>query len=390
MNIEAYVVRGMTTPFILGNDFTDQYSISILRKDEETTLIFGTSNREVKVENSTGSSLINKEGHAFRIRTSPGLSNHTLRRKLHRCNQKLKRRTQRFLEDNTVQASETVIISAETSAPVPVKATFPTLCDSLFVKRNVDPMKSMTGIVATADTLISWMSPFIRIDNFTNSPVRVSAGQSLGRSHNPNNWLDCCGSVADANYAKLVAHAALLRSLTETQSVPHNITFSQDQVSSAEMTAVRSHTNIESKAQQNATELDNPLATEPVDGGLKTVELPEDPVESSKVLEVLDLSLDLSADQKSSVEQVILNNLSVFALDGQLGNYPEKINIPVKPETEPVSLPLFPSLLAKQEAIDKQIDQWIQLGIIEPSKSPWGAPAFIVYRNGKPCMVFDL
>jgi len=254
----------------------------------------------------------------------------------------------------------------------------------------VDLTKSMTGIVATADTLISWMSPFVCIDNFTNSPVRVSAGQSLGWSHNPNNWLDCHGSMANADYAKLVAHAALLRSLTETQSVPHNITFSQDQVSSAETTAVHSHTNIESKAQQNATEPDDLLATEPVEGGLKTVELPEDPVELSKVLEVLDLSPDLSADQKSSVEQVILSNLLAFALDGRLGNYPEKINIPVKPGTEPASLPPFPSSLAKREAIDKQMDQWIQLGIIEPSKSPWGPPAFIVYRNGKPCMVFDL
>jgi hypothetical protein len=36
------------------------------------------------------------------------------------------------------------------------------------------------------------------------------------------------------------------------------------------------------------------------------------------------------------------------------------------------------------------MDQWIKLGVIEPSKSPWGAPAFIVYRNGKPRMVVDL
>jgi len=30
ITVEAYVVKGMTTPFILGNDFTDQYSISII------------------------------------------------------------------------------------------------------------------------------------------------------------------------------------------------------------------------------------------------------------------------------------------------------------------------------------------------------------------------
>ena len=35
------------------------------------------------------------------------------------------------------------------------------------------------------------------------------------------------------------------------------------------------------------------------------------------------------------------------------------------------------------------MDKWIQLGVIKPSKSPWAAPAFIVYQNGKPRMVVD-
>ena len=30
-----------------------------------------------------------------------------------------------------------------------------------------------------------------------------------------------------------------------------------------------------------------------------------------------------------------------------------------------------------------------KLGVIEPSKSPWAAPAFIVYRNGKHHMLID-
>jgi len=108
------------------------------------------------------------------------------------------------------------------------------------------------------------------------------------------------------------------------------------------------------------------------------------------VLKVLDLSPDLTADQRHSVERVILRNLSAFRLNGQLGNYPEHVDIPVKPGTEPVSLPPFPTLPANREVINQQMDQWIKLGVIEPSKSPWGAPAFIVYRNGKPPMVVDL
>ena len=30
INVEAYVVKGMSTPLILGNDFADQYSISVI------------------------------------------------------------------------------------------------------------------------------------------------------------------------------------------------------------------------------------------------------------------------------------------------------------------------------------------------------------------------
>ena len=30
-NVEAYVVKGMSTPFILGNDFADQYSILVIQ-----------------------------------------------------------------------------------------------------------------------------------------------------------------------------------------------------------------------------------------------------------------------------------------------------------------------------------------------------------------------
>ncbi len=62
----------------------------------------------------------------------------------------------------------------------------------------------------------------------------------------------------------------------------------------------------------------------------------------------------------------------------------------MKENTVPVSLPPFPASPAKREVIDKQMDSWIKLGVIEPSKSPWAAPVFIVYRNSKPRMVIDL
>ncbi|KAI0079332.1 hypothetical protein K474DRAFT_1569348, partial [Panus rudis PR-1116 ss-1] len=75
-----------------------------------------------------------------------------------------------------------------------------------------------------------------------------------------------------------------------------------------------------------------------------------------------------------------------FSLDGRLGTVNEECTIPLRAGAREVSLPPFPGSPAKREVIDQQMDAWLQLGVIEPSVSPWGAPAFIVYRNGKPRM----
>ena len=68
-----------------------------------------------------------------------------------------------------------------------------------------------------------------------------------------------------------------------------------------------------------------------------------------------------------------------FSLDDRLGHLDAKVQIPLLLGAKPISLPPFPSSPAKKEEINKQIDKWIQLGVIEPSKSPWAAPAFIIY-----------
>lgn len=43
MPIEAYVVKGMNADFILGNDFADQYRLSIIRNETGTRLELGDS-----------------------------------------------------------------------------------------------------------------------------------------------------------------------------------------------------------------------------------------------------------------------------------------------------------------------------------------------------------
>ena len=65
VNVKAYVVKGMTTPLIMGNDFADQYSLSIERKGGESNLRFADSGRTLKLNNSTSDLHLPKEVKAF-------------------------------------------------------------------------------------------------------------------------------------------------------------------------------------------------------------------------------------------------------------------------------------------------------------------------------------
>lgn len=74
LEIKAYVVKGMTTPLILGNDFADQYSLSVIRRDGETFLDLGDCGRSLKIVSSTSTPYIDEDGHAFRVRVATSTS----------------------------------------------------------------------------------------------------------------------------------------------------------------------------------------------------------------------------------------------------------------------------------------------------------------------------
>ena len=64
------------------------------------------------------------------------------------------------------------------------------------------------------------------------------------------------------------------------------------------MNTIWSETEISSKAQRNTTEKDNQFTETPVEGGPKTSLSPEDDIESAQLLKAVDISPDLSSDQK--------------------------------------------------------------------------------------------
>jgi len=101
-----------------------------------------------------------------------------------------------------------------------------------------------------------------------------------------------------------------------------------------------------------------------LEGGPKVAELPEDFVDSKRLIEELDINPELPDVQRKKLQDVIVKNQRAFGLDDRLGHLDVKVRIPLKPEAKEVSLPPFHASPANQEVIDKQMDKWIQLGLL--------------------------
>jgi len=381
--VEAYVVKGMTTPFILGNNFTDQYSISIIRDEGECHLNFDKSGCHLKVESLTEPAYLSDQGHTFKVRVIPDFAARNFKIKVHHKNQKNRQRQCLRLQRSEVRAAKRIVIPPMTSKLTPVDAYFPNCSETLFVERRLLSLGNAENMYGSLDSMISVDQPYLHVSNFSDRPITVAAGQILGTARNPCNWLDQGNKVSENTTNQRRAHANLIHQLSESLPL-------RDSSGMIASNVIQSRTEISSKAQRNASEKDDPLAEDLIEGGPKTYSTPEDEVRSSKLAEAVDISPDLTEDQRAQLLSLITKHASAFGLDRKLGNYPSKVEVTMKPGTVPISLPPYHASPANHEVIDKQMDVWIELGDIEPSRCPWAAPVFIVYRNNKPRMVIDL
>jgi hypothetical protein len=185
LNVDAYIVDGMSTPFILGNDFQDQYSISVLRKEGYTHLEFGDSGRRLTVENSTSPSQVDEDGHAFKVRCSRTRAVKDSKEATHRRNQKFRQKARKRRHHGQVLSTERIVIPAKTSKLVKVSAHFPDKCEQLLVEKNLNSNGNVDDVYGSADTFISKERPAIHIANFSDFPVIISEGQMVGTAHNP-------------------------------------------------------------------------------------------------------------------------------------------------------------------------------------------------------------
>jgi hypothetical protein len=213
-------------------------------------------------------------------------------------------------------------------------------------------------VFGIADCIISRSNNEVQIANFSPNSVFIDKGNILGYMHNPNSDLN---TEKDLSKEELVGGKAKINLIQSILAKTPIIPPSEEEVE----------------------------FSMPVEGAPKTSETPPEVIPSERLLSELHFSESLTSEQHKCLEEIALKHSNALGLDGHLGHYPAEVEINLHPGTKEISLAPYSVSPAKREVIDKQVDEWLKLEVIEPSKSGWGFPVLIVWRNNKPRLCID-
>jgi len=132
-----------------------QFSISIVRDESATYLLFGDSGRRTKIQNSVGSVLQGEDGHMFKIRTIPNLPSLLAKFKAHQRAKKVKRQIRNRILDSNVRASKEITIPLHTAILVPVTLFFPGNSDCIYVEKIIHLNKGLEDCYRPTDGLVN-------------------------------------------------------------------------------------------------------------------------------------------------------------------------------------------------------------------------------------------
>ncbi|QRV87090.1 Retrovirus-related Pol polyprotein from transposon [Ceratobasidium sp. AG-Ba] len=360
MLVEAYVVKDMSTDFILGNDFGNQYLLSLLRNKEGTFVELGTSGRLVPVLRTDTDPRTDSAGHVFQVQCCRTTAVSRLKTKKDR---RTKIRSQKALASRPSGSVPVRIYEAKTLAPrtlnlVRVKTTFDPGEECGFVEKAFNTDKTGSDLYGITHCIIHANNPKLQIANFGDKPIKLHSGQIIGYMF-PVNTLVKDGELSVQQKKECEATAQFIQSLEKLEQPPKE-------------------------------DLDMNYAV-PAEGGPKIWDNPgPDHVKKEQLLQEVNFGPTLTPEQKSALEKVILKHFDAFGLDGRLGEHPVPVAIRLKDEdAPPISIPPYSLSPAKTEAVVKQVKEWYCLGVIAPTKSPWAFPLIVVYRSNKPRVCVD-
>jgi hypothetical protein len=253
----------MTTPLILGNDFADQYSLSVKRMEGRSFLEFGDSGRTLDIINSVSPEFISEDGHTFRVRRIHSTAKGFSKRIDHRRSQRIRRKAKFRATDQNMRSKLKIVIPPKTCVTVLVIANFPEKSDSLFVEKVFSSNRNLEDVYAAPDSLIDKENLILQVSNFSSTAVTVQVGQVLGKARNPENWLDRPSKYSEDALQHAGAHANLIRKLAaiRTPNPRIGVSVPTSTVTSQAPSALKPLPSYHSD--------EDPLAEEPLEGGPK-------------------------------------------------------------------------------------------------------------------------
>jgi hypothetical protein len=371
LEAEAYVVSNMTVDVLLGEDFQQNFGVGVRRiPDVGTTITF--------------------EGQPHIVDASPvdGLKKRPVERTMlssekvdrsieHRRRKNARRRTRQGESKDVAQvrAAESVMIEPGTTRKVKVSSKFGDEdTKEWFVDKSLAPGGDVGEWLAVAPTLMRTDHPYVPVANTSSKPQAIRRGDILGVRLEPGQYFDTPGT-AEA-YVSMHEHASRIASLVNANLDAQN---ARERTAEEQREASAASTQTTASANTVSDSLDS----QDEDYGPKTSELPDNTVYPSERLEeLLDVG-DIPEHLKAKAWEMLRRRQRAFGFDNRLGKHPTRVHVRTAEGQVPISAPMYNSSPEKRRVIEEQVKKWLELEVIEPSRSPWGAPVVIAYRNGK-------
>jgi transposase InsO family protein len=102
-------------------------------------------------------------------------------------------------------------------------------------------------------------------------------------------------------------------------------------------------------------------------------------------------TITVPESEKQKYKQLLIANHDIFSVNkhdlGRANNFTHKISLKNK---APVYVPQYRLADTHKQALDKQIDEWLKIGVIQPTNSRYNSPIFVVpKKNGENRYVLD-
>ncbi|KAF7968769.1 hypothetical protein HWV62_29370 [Athelia sp. TMB] len=388
--VEAYVVPGMSVDILLGEDYQLAFEMTTSRHVEKgTTVSYRHCPHKIRAE------AVGRTEDFAKVAPTHVSNASYVKAKAHRREQSRRfRKRKRFGEEKrTIRAAQDTLIQPKSVASIRVEGYFEDERDWLVEKSLI--ANADDSFFAVPNVFFSSLNPIIPIMNPSETPRFVRKGEVVGTIVDPENFLDAPKSFEQWHEmeARALSVASLVSSLQELEMLA-------EEAKEAKSSTVQDPSKERKGDEESAPVERNKTAAllagnseeEEVDReswGPKTAEMPDPRNYPSEEMEkLLDVG-SLPEELKDQAWEMLRRRVKAFAFDGRLGSHPSRVHIRTVDGQVPISVPMYASSPAKKLVIEEQLKKWFELGVIEPSKSPWSAPVVIAYRNGKPRFCVD-